>query len=518
MPSEEYINDCISPSNMDRRAFLGLCGALAASKAVPAWAKAKTVKPVDYERAAQEFAALLTKYQAYQSDLLRAARNIAKKRGEVDELEDKLRREDFPRPKVEESRLGFRGPIRIPEYDRGMRVIQLPSRTSKFEPVKRLYVTVEGTEVRKWEEDFQILSLSGADAVYKIEVANYTPGNGDAFVHHIRLTEVLLGQNDPRGFGTSLGPVKEQVRVVSDCKANGLRASGAVRLRGCTEFFELKGDPEELASLGLRPGRIRFSDSSYHREDTSTFRYLQERVAPHKEPANRKEYEMIVALSAWLVGDMMRMRAHAQHFERMEAHLEQTVSSLEADLEIGGQVQQYEFYGIDASDLMPFKGLGRRQVHAGDFDRLRSFVHSPQQYRRLLGMREMRHVPKQGAYSSALTTHNGSYGDSEELALHFAAFFVGKLGYRVDSLKMWEGDRTEYAVAYQGPDNKWGFAINGHVSPLKFGKRWQAIEASALHVGFEASRDKIRTYRDIKNVQPGPWLYHDHAAAKVIPK
>ena len=138
-------------------------------------------------------------------------------------------------------------------------------------------------------------------------------------------------------------------------------------------------------------------------------------------------------------------------------------------------------------------------------------------YRKLAGIRKLTPVVDGPRYQSALTVNNESTAGDGGLALHYAAMFVGKQGHRVDLLHMWEHDLDVVVALHREPNNNWRYVVNGYVSPLKFKKRWQAVDAAALHEGLPARGDQKRLYHHRNNIQPGPWLYNDGAAAAMHP-
>ncbi len=105
-------------------------------------------------------------------------------------------------------------------------------------------------------------------------------------------------------------------------------------------------------------------------------------------------------------------------------------------------------------------------------------------------------------YGSPLRTHNLRHGVCDELAVHFAAFFSGKTGYKIFlfSYEPKVGDGHAVTV-YQGPSGKWGYQSNFKVTDEIYYSKDQALQASISNeVKFKANKIFVR------ELLPGKWM------------
>ncbi len=105
-------------------------------------------------------------------------------------------------------------------------------------------------------------------------------------------------------------------------------------------------------------------------------------------------------------------------------------------------------------------------------------------------------------YGSPLRTHNLRHGVCDELAVHFAAFFTGKTGYKVFLFdfdpKVGEGHAV---TVYQGPSGKWGFQSNLEITKEIYYSKDDALQA-LINKDVQFKINKIF----VSELLPGKWM------------
>jgi hypothetical protein len=449
---------------------------------------------VDYEKEARTFHSALRTHIALKSQVDTLVRGINSKRGDLNELERKLREQEFEVPETTDWFLSWPRESISPERSHSRDIFERQG-TKVFEV---RYVSNELRDQFLAQLEPFTRQVGGQKLEYTVEAII---GKHSYERNHYRITERT---------GTGEEAV---VRVMVDCDANAITGD---------DRMAMYSDCQETFTVGART--IRF-----HRRFSSLGDKSDDVLEDVVEDGNRTLYGMIKNLTsliientAYLRGQQVRLDSVVKQLDREKEAKQQTFDD---EMERYKTDKKKDFWGPSYREgAVNFQELAAKaDLSQDEFDSLRAAVTTIGDYRRLLGYRGMRYASKGSTafefasnkhYGSPLETHRAGKVVCDELALYFCSMFTGQNGWRTDIADFYNDEGAHAVALFRTPDKRWGFTDNDFVSSTGYKSRRDALDAAMLHSGYDPKNVKLR---GIKRLKPGRWMYDDAKSAQLLP-